>query len=775
MDLLYQFFLYPLEISMGWILAASYRMTGNHGASLLLLSLGMNVALLPVYLLTEKWQAAERQVQHTLQPKLQKIRKAFSGKERFTMIHTLYRQVGYHPIYALRSSVRMLLQVPLLFAAFHLLSEYPPLEGVSFFVFDDLMKPDGLLWGVNLMPLVMTGVSVFSVLFYTPPFSGKERWQFYIVSILFLIWLYSSPVALVLFWTFNIMCSWLMNVASARLNPTPVLESNDVTMPSASGSNLHVPMSNSAGAVFGSSNKWFGRGKEIMQSPYLLALLVGVYPIVFYISNNWEIFNVSDGLSVSAIFVCIVFLVMSVSYLGISWAVRKISSNNHTIIIQRVFVLCAILMLAYLLRETFLEIAENQLWVFVSIVALLAFGVSWLIPTIQMYRVNMVLTVMCIFHMGSGLHSIGNAEANHLVESSGEGINRELYEHVKFSRTPNVYYIVPDGYPNQEGLKKIYSIDNTAFFHELESWGFVILHEALSNYRNTFWSLTSSFGMEHHFYRKKFNNVKFSDHSFISSSQNPVVHIFMNNGYQINFIHGNEWAFTRDCFVDLCSPNVFLGEFLDVLIPPSLQSEFLLPIELDRSFQGSIRRILKYVELLPDHKAPHFTYVHLKPPGHSTHRVPSAKQLVSFRKRFPKKIKKANSDLSLLIESIITRDPDVLIVINADHGAWGLGNYKKSPLEFFRGVSDKLIGIDHLGVLLAIRWPDGSTEYGQDLRTNVNVFRHIFSYLSQDNTLLKTKADDHGFITRKIGSTSMLIKVVHDGKVPENMVEIGPR
>ena len=54
MDLLYQLFLYPLEISMGWILAASYRMTGNHGASLLLLSLSMNVALLPVYLLTEK-------------------------------------------------------------------------------------------------------------------------------------------------------------------------------------------------------------------------------------------------------------------------------------------------------------------------------------------------------------------------------------------------------------------------------------------------------------------------------------------------------------------------------------------------------------------------------------------------------------------------------------------------------------------------------------------------------------------------------------------------
>ena len=134
----------------------------------------MNIVLWPLYVRTERWQEAERRAQAVLQPKLREIQEAFTGKERFAMIHTLYRQVGYHPIYALRSSLRMLIQVPFLLAALHLLSELEPLKGVSFWVFHDLMKPDGLLWGIHLMPLVMTGVSVLSVLFYRPRFSTGE-------------------------------------------------------------------------------------------------------------------------------------------------------------------------------------------------------------------------------------------------------------------------------------------------------------------------------------------------------------------------------------------------------------------------------------------------------------------------------------------------------------------------------------------------------------------------------------------------------------------------
>ncbi len=243
-------------------------MTGNYGFSLLLLSLVLNIILLPLYVRTERWQEAERQAQTVLQPKLRKIRAAFSGKERFAMVHTLYRQVGYHPIYALRSSVRIMIQVPFLFAAFHLLSELEPLEGVSFWVFHDLMKPDGLLWGIHLMPLVMTGVSVLSVLFYRPRFSTKEMWQFWCVSALFLVWLYSSSVALILFWTFNIICSLLVNMLYSWLYPTPALDSYQeaTVLPYEKNSPTVTSCLNNIDAR--ALNEVAPLGKQILQSPH---------------------------------------------------------------------------------------------------------------------------------------------------------------------------------------------------------------------------------------------------------------------------------------------------------------------------------------------------------------------------------------------------------------------------------------------------------------------------------------------------------------------------
>lgn len=109
MNILYQIFIAPLEAGMQVVLAASHAATGDYGASLFLLSLCVNLAILPLYHLAERWQQAERRVQNRLQPKLREFRQAFSSEERFMMIRTLYRQAGYHPIYAMRTSLGFLI------------------------------------------------------------------------------------------------------------------------------------------------------------------------------------------------------------------------------------------------------------------------------------------------------------------------------------------------------------------------------------------------------------------------------------------------------------------------------------------------------------------------------------------------------------------------------------------------------------------------------------------------------------------------------------------
>ena len=228
MNIFYQIFISPIEAVMHLVLTATYSVIGDYGISIFLLSFLLNLVLLPLFHLAEKYQEAERRVQKVLKPKLQEFRKAFSGEERYGMIHTLYRQMGYHPIYAMRSSLGLFLQMPFWIAAYQLLSHYQPLQGVSFLLFEDLGEPDNLLWGINLLPFVMTVVNLLTALVYTQTLSIVEKIQPWLISLFFLVLLYNSPTGLLLYWTFNSIFSLIRILGYAWLNSTQKIKFSQV-------------------------------------------------------------------------------------------------------------------------------------------------------------------------------------------------------------------------------------------------------------------------------------------------------------------------------------------------------------------------------------------------------------------------------------------------------------------------------------------------------------------------------------------------------------------
>ena len=144
-DFLFHLCIAPLEEAMRAALHGAFRLTGSYGASIVLLSLGVNAALIPVYHLAETWQEAERGVQRAMAPKLAEFKAVFSGRERYMYTRILYRRHGYSPIYALRSSLGLLIQIPFFFAAYHLLNNAPELANASWLFLTDLARPDGLL------------------------------------------------------------------------------------------------------------------------------------------------------------------------------------------------------------------------------------------------------------------------------------------------------------------------------------------------------------------------------------------------------------------------------------------------------------------------------------------------------------------------------------------------------------------------------------------------------------------------------------------------------
>ena len=62
---------------------------------------------------------------------------------------------------------------------------------------------------------------------------------------------------------------------------------------------------------------------------------------------------------------------------------------------------------------------------------------------------------------------------------------------------PDIYYIIPDGYPSDGWLREAMNYDNSAFTEALESRGFIVAPHAQSNYGVTLLSLSSTTNMRY--------------------------------------------------------------------------------------------------------------------------------------------------------------------------------------------------------------------------------------------------------------------------------------
>lgn len=200
--MLYNLIIMPIESIVDWtFLLISGRMAsiGIIGA-IVGVSLVINFLALPLYIIADQLQEKERQLSRKLDYRVKRIKKAFSGDEQFMMLQTYYRQNNYHPLYVLRSSLSILIEIPFFIAAYHYLSNCPTLHNVSWWIFSDLGKPDALFsirlfnksLPVNVLPIVMTAINVISGAIYTKGGTAREKIQLYCITTLFLILLYNS-------------------------------------------------------------------------------------------------------------------------------------------------------------------------------------------------------------------------------------------------------------------------------------------------------------------------------------------------------------------------------------------------------------------------------------------------------------------------------------------------------------------------------------------------------------------------------------------------------
>ncbi|MCL2128781.1 MAG: YidC/Oxa1 family membrane protein insertase [Treponema sp.] len=162
--------------------------------------------------MAEKQQQAEREKQEKMKRMKDNIKSAFKGDKQYMILSTLYRQHNYHPLYALRNSIDLFIQIPFFIAAYHFLSNLEMLNGQAFKFIKDLGAPDGLYKGINILPILMTLLNIVSGIIYTKGLPIKDKIQVYGIGAIFLVLLYNSPSALVLYWTSNNIYNLIKNI-----------------------------------------------------------------------------------------------------------------------------------------------------------------------------------------------------------------------------------------------------------------------------------------------------------------------------------------------------------------------------------------------------------------------------------------------------------------------------------------------------------------------------------------------------------------------------------
>ncbi|OMP30226.1 sulfatase-like hydrolase/transferase [Mangrovimonas sp. DI 80] len=457
------------------------------------------------------------------------------------------------------------------------------------------------------------------------------------------------------------------------------------------------------------------------QYPILSALGAGLYPLIYYYNNNFSLVN-SWGQFV--LFVLWFLVVPIVVFQIVSVISKKVlSQKKYGYVLP---VLNFVLFGGLMILSTYGVGKKRYLLVTVA-----ALGLGFLLQK----HFKKILVIQFILILLAVPKLIANIQRHVSYDRTWMSLSDNI-EEVKFTRKPNVYVIQPDGYPNFEELKRgYYNFDNSQLEGFLQDNGFTLYEGFRSNYFSTLSSNSSMFAMKHHYY----NNPPKGENEFYNArdiivGQNSVVPVFKKNGYNTSLLLEKSYL---------------------LLNKPELQYDFCNIAQDDLSFLARGFEITKDLKadlensLQNQTNEPNFYFIEKISPGHITTYKNRSLGKEKERLNYLEKLKSANDWLKEMVQLIQTHDDNALIVIVADHGGFVGMDY---TLECKEKQTNRDLIYSIFSTALAVKWPENPMNYDKDLKTNVNLFRVLFSYLSENPKYLENLESDTSFVVLKEGA-----------------------
>ncbi|MDI6642157.1 MAG: membrane protein insertase YidC, partial [Elusimicrobiota bacterium] len=184
-----------------------YKVTGNYGLAIIILTIIMQIILLPLSM--KSFQSAK--AMRVLQPKIRELQLKYKNdpKRLQTEIMYLYKSQKVNP---LGGCLPMILQLPIFWALFTVLNNAYELKNAPFVLWiKDLSSPD-LLFTIGTLPIRLLPLLMGVAMLVQQKFSGaaadpSQKTFTYLMPAMFTFIFWNFPSGLVLYWLTNSVLS----------------------------------------------------------------------------------------------------------------------------------------------------------------------------------------------------------------------------------------------------------------------------------------------------------------------------------------------------------------------------------------------------------------------------------------------------------------------------------------------------------------------------------------------------------------------------------------
>ncbi|NND63578.1 MAG: sulfatase-like hydrolase/transferase [Flavobacteriaceae bacterium] len=469
--------------------------------------------------------------------------------------------------------------------------------------------------------------------------------------------------------------------------------------------------------------------------PLLAGIGVGLYPVLFYYSRNYEMVNSVHHLSR---FLLYFIIVPAIAF----WTIYVFFSYEKLKKLRKyVLPFLSVFVFLFFLKMCLHTGLQKKIIAGIFVVAVLS---AWFLHKHLLKIIGLQYILALI-----GLAGLGSTLIERNSYTTEWKTQPDDIENISFNNKPNIYFIQPDGYVNFSELNQgYYQISDTSFKSFLNKKGFTTYDHFRSNYDATLSSNSSIFTMKHHYYEGSTAAHEMPNARQTIISDNPVLRILKKNGYKTAFLAENPYLVSNrpkpgyDYINFEYSELPFLDSKLELRkeITPDLSQAMI-------EFQGE----------------PSFFFIEIFDPKHISGSKKGENLVEEKRREYIRDLENANRTLTNVIETILSKDEDGIIVLMADHGGYVGMEYLQQGNEFTTD-QNKIRSI--FSSLLSIRWPEGNAPPEDDkFKTSVNVFRLLFSYLSEDKSLLDHLQEDSSYMKITSGAEEGVYKVIDENGV----------